>query len=69
MGKNARIAELEQEVNRLRKKAEIPEEVMGYIQDLANMPEDAVLIYALTGQTISHAIGRSARVLLDKLNG
>lgn len=68
MGKNARIQELEQEVRRMRSQLARGDDVRDFIKTLAEMPEDAVLTYQITGQRISHQIGLAARVLLAKLN-
>jgi hypothetical protein len=63
-----RIEELEQQVEWLKKKTLLTGEITAYLKTLAEMPEDAVLLYKLTDQTIQHSIGRSARVLLEKVS-
>lgn len=67
MGKNARIAELEREIEILRSRNKLSEEVIDYILDLTKMPEDAVLFYRIGSQEVFHEIGLSARVLLEKI--
>lgn len=67
MGKHARIAELEAQLAAMRKRVEVPREVISYIERLAQMPDDAVLLYAISGSRVSHEIGRSARIVLDKI--
>ena len=67
MGKHARIAQLEREVLHWRKQAEIHIEVMDYIRNLAELPEDAVLTHNIGNQPITHFIGKSARILLAKI--
>lgn len=68
MGKNTRILELEQQIKRLNKYGSVSDEMADYIKTLAEMPEDAVLIYRIGGQTITHQIGLSARRLVEKID-
>ena len=67
MGANKRIKELEADVAWWRAKSEVASEVRDYLKTLAEMPEDSVLLYTLSGQRIQHSIGKSARVLLEKM--
>lgn len=69
MGKHARIAELEREIASLREAACIHDDIRHFLDTLAQMPSDAVLLYALTGQRMIHQIGLSARVLREKIYG
>ena len=66
MGKHARIAELERLLAEERLKGKIASNVMDFVRGLAQLPEDAVLLYTLTGQRMSHQIGLSARCLLQQ---
>ncbi len=67
MGKLKRIQELEEEIRRLNKYGSLQDEVKDYLKELAEMPEDAVLIYRLGDQQkITHQIGMSARILVAK---
>lgn len=67
MGKLKRLAELEADVAYWQKRAELLPEVRQYIACLAEMPEDAVLLYTRHGMQIQHEIGLSARRLLEKI--
>jgi hypothetical protein len=67
MGKSARIQELEQEIEILRRQQTIPEAALDFIRTLAEMPEDAVLLYTLTGQRVQCEVGRAAKILMEKL--
>jgi thioredoxin-like negative regulator of GroEL len=69
MGKQARIQELEQEIAILRQQRTIPEAALDFIRTLAEMPEDAVIMYTLSGgQSIQCEVGRAAKILMEKLN-
>jgi len=63
MGKLERIKELERELSQLRGQVKISNSVREYIDTLCVLPEDAVLLYSLSGMRIQHEIGKSARVL------
>lgn len=67
MGKNARIKELEDRIAELHKRSTLHAEALDYIRSLAQLPEDAVLLYTMTGNRVSHEIGKSARLLLTRL--
>lgn len=67
MGKKDRILELERTIKHLNKYGSVADEMADYIKELAEMPEDAVLIYRISGQTITHQIGMSARILFAKI--
>jgi len=68
MGKLARIQELESDVAYWRNKATIHDDIVHYLKVLAEMPEDAVLLYTLDGTRIQHEIGLSARILFSKVS-
>ena len=67
MGKLTRIRELEAEVAWWRKSAAVNDDIEHFLNLLAEMPEDAVLTYQLTGQKVHHDFARAARVLLAKV--
>lgn len=67
MGKLARIAELEKTIEALKERCALAQEVIDYVRAMAAMPEDAVLLYTASGMRVSHEIGKSARVLLGRL--
>ena len=67
MGKNARIAELERALEHAREREKIKDEVISFVRELSELPEDAVLLYTLTGQRMSHQIGLTARRVLEKI--
>jgi hypothetical protein len=69
MGKLARIQELEAQLEFWKKASGVHDDLTHYLRLLAELPEDAVLLYTLTGQKMSHEIGKSARVLLAKVYG
>ena len=73
MGKGKRLEELETLLaasQRWEKHwRDLAQETREYLETLAQMPEDAVLLYTLSGVRTSHAIGKSARVLLSKFAG
>ena len=67
MGKLTRIKELEYDISWWRKKAKIADEVKDYLETLAEMPDDAVLLYTIGGIKMQHEIGKIAKVLLDRI--
>lgn len=67
MGKNARIAELEHMLKEAKARAKVAAEVIDFVRELSELPEDAVLLYTLTGQRMSHQIGLTARRVLEKI--
>lgn len=68
MGMKQKVDALESALKTAERKAALVDEMHDYITTLAEMPEDAVLLYTLSGMRISHGIGSSARVLLARLN-
>lgn len=68
MGKLKRIEELEADVSYWRKRSEVRDDVKHYLDTLSEMPDDAVLLYTLTGMRVQHEIGKTSKVLLGKMN-
>ena len=68
MGLKQKVEELERRLEAAQRKNALLDETIDYIFTLAQMPEDAALLYTLHDIRISHQIGKSARVLLGKLN-
>lgn len=69
MGAVKRIKELEADVAYWRKAALVHDDIKHYLKTLAEMPEDAVLTYSLSGMRMQHEIGRSVRALMHKVYG
>jgi hypothetical protein len=67
MGKLARIQELETEIAAAEKRLAAHQGIRAFLEDLAQLPEDAVLLYTLSGQRVQHEIGKSARIALRAL--
>lgn len=66
MGKHARIAELERQVAQYRS---VAEHARGLVEIIAQVPEDAAVVYTLRGQKMGFEYAKAARVLLGKMNG
>jgi hypothetical protein len=66
MGKLARIQELEAQVEYWKRRADINSQLRGFIETIAELPEDAVLLYTLTGQRMSFELSKAARRMLEK---
>lgn len=67
MGKLARMQELEREIDSLKKENANLREVSSFIETLAELPDDAVILYTLSGQRLQCEIGRAAKVFSSKI--
>ena len=68
MGMRQVVDRLEAQLKDVERKATRADEMRDYIETLAQMPDDATLLYVLSGMQVAHSIGRSARVLLERMN-
>ena len=66
MGMRQVVDHLEARLRDAERKAKLADEMRDYIETLAQMPDDATLLYVLSGMQVAHSIGKSARVLLEK---
>ena len=67
MGKNARIQELELELLSMRKRLELADAVRDFIQKLSELPDDAVLLYTLSGQRTNFWVALAAKRLIERI--
>ena len=67
MGMRQVVDHLEARLRDAERKAAHADEMRDYIETLAQMPDDATLLYTLSGMCVQHSIGRSARVLLGRM--
>ena len=63
-----KVEALEARLEWAERRALLGGEVIKYLSTLAQMPEDAALLYTVHGMKVSHEIGKSARILLEKLS-
>ena len=63
MGIKSKVEELEREILHWKRKARIADEVRRYLEDLSQLPDDAVLLYTMTGIEVQHEIGKSAKAI------
>jgi hypothetical protein len=61
MGKATRIAELEQQVRLLEEQLKRAKYLAQFIDELCELPEDAVLLHNVSGMRIQCEIGKAAR--------
>lgn len=67
LGKHARIQELEAQLEAERRKSALTQAIRDFIVIIAQLPDDAVLLYTVSGQRVQCEVGRAAKCLLSRL--
>jgi hypothetical protein len=65
MGKNARIMELEKQIEGLQSEIKTLKQAWVFIRELSELPEDAVLLYTRSNMRFQQEIGKAARRFLE----
>ena len=72
MGKHARIAELEAQIEHLKDQLQVTEYYRELLEKIAELPEDTVCLYTTSGMRVQFEVGMAVRAALQlghPLNG
>jgi hypothetical protein len=67
VGAKQKFASLEQKIVELESEVRLKKEMAEFIKVLAEMPDDAVLLYTHCGMSIQNDVGRAAKAFIQRM--